>query len=173
MSDYYQLEEQQPTPAWAKPNLKRSRWWIAAAIGALLCFSYLVFGDHSLAEKAASRTKQFFTGGSPSEKPQKTTVILIWQERGHSSPAYTPYFFQSVEANPDVDLLLINVDKEEKGCTNFSNATNVHEVCLSEAECAFPLHQCDMLLTRLQTTSCMLTSCASVGNVPKKIARTF
>jgi len=146
MSDYHPLALE-PTPVWARP--KRSRWWIAAAIGACLFFAYLVFGDHTVVSQLAESTKQVF-GGSASASPQKITVILIWQERGEAPPAYAPYFFQSVEANPDVNLLLINVDKEGKGCTNFSNATNVQEVCLSEAE-YHQLHV-DFLCERWQCT---------------------
>lgn len=61
---------------------------------------------------------------SPARDP-KITIIAIWTTRRGVDPPYLPYFFQSVKANPQVNLLFINVDKEGVGCPNYSDAPNV------------------------------------------------
>ena len=58
----------------------------------------------------------------------KITVIAIWSIKG-PSPNYLPYFFQSVEANDQVDLLFVQVDVKGIGCSSYSHAANVH-VCI-------------------------------------------
>ena len=63
-----------------------------------------------------------------SEKPPKITIIAIWTIKTNSTPAYMPYFFQSVEENPQVDLLFVQVDMLGHGCPNHSSAPNV-KVC--------------------------------------------
>ena len=63
-----------------------------------------------------------------SEKPPKITIIAIWTIKANSTPAYMPYFFQSVEENPQVDLLFVQVDMLGHGCPTHSSAPNV-KVC--------------------------------------------
>ena len=63
-----------------------------------------------------------------SEKPPKITIIAIWTIKTNSTPAYMPYFFQSVEENPQVDLLFVQVDMLGHGCPIHSSAPNV-KVC--------------------------------------------
>lgn len=58
-------------------------------------------------------------------KPPKITMIAIWVPRSSVSPIYLPYFFQSVEANPQVDLIFVQVDKFGVGCKRYSHARNV------------------------------------------------
>ncbi|OCB88395.1 hypothetical protein A7U60_g4436 [Sanghuangporus baumii] len=63
--------------------------------------------------------------------PPKITLIAIWSILG-PSPVHLSYFFQSVEANEQIDLLFVQVDKQGSGCSSYSNAPNVQELCLSE-----------------------------------------
>ncbi|KAL5507443.1 hypothetical protein ACEPAH_6899 [Sanghuangporus vaninii] len=64
-------------------------------------------------------------------RPPKITLIAVWSILG-PSPIYLPYFFQSVEANEQIDLLFVQLDLQGKGCHSFSSAPNVRELCLSE-----------------------------------------
>ena len=57
--------------------------------------------------------------------PPKITMIAIWVPRNSVPPIYLPYFFQSVEANPQVDLVFVQVDKFGVGCKRYSHARNV------------------------------------------------
>lgn len=66
----------------------------------------------------------------------KITVIVIWSIHDSKAPVYLPYFFQSVEANPDVDLLFVAVDRAGVGCKSHSSSPNVQELCLTENQCA-------------------------------------
>ena len=66
-----------------------------------------------------------------SEKPPKITIIAIWTIKANSTPAYMPYFFQSVEENPQVDLLFVQVDMLGHGCPTQSSAPNV-KVCKTQ-----------------------------------------
>lgn len=67
-------------------------------------------------------------------KPPKITFILIWVSKTLTVPNYVPYFFQSVEANRDVDMLFIHVDRNGLGCQTFTNVANVN------VSVFFPLH---------------------------------
>lgn len=58
-------------------------------------------------------------------KIPKITVIAIWVPRSAETPIYIPYFFQSVEVNPQVDFLFVQVDKSNAGCKSYSKARNV------------------------------------------------
>lgn len=58
--------------------------------------------------------------GSP-----KITIIVIWSILGPTAPIYFPYFFRSVEANPSVDLLFVQVDRIGRGCMSPTSAPNV------------------------------------------------
>ncbi|TDL25941.1 hypothetical protein BD410DRAFT_783940 [Rickenella mellea] len=61
----------------------------------------------------------------------KITIIAIWRPPS-VPPSYLPYFFQSVQANPQVNLLLVNVVKADGDCDRtHSNATNIKEICLT------------------------------------------
>ncbi|TDL25810.1 hypothetical protein BD410DRAFT_801140 [Rickenella mellea] len=61
----------------------------------------------------------------------KITIIAIWSPRGGQEPNYLPYFFQSVEVNPEVSLWLINIEKTDSKCTSpHTNAANVKELCV-------------------------------------------
>ncbi|KAL5523719.1 hypothetical protein ACEPAG_7892 [Sanghuangporus baumii] len=68
---------------------------------------------------------------SPGRRPPKITIIAVWSILG-PSPDHLSYFFQSVEANEQIDLLFVQVDKRGFGCSSYSNAPNVQELCLSE-----------------------------------------
>lgn len=59
------------------------------------------------------------------QKQPKITIIAIWDSRSDETPIYLPYFFYSVKANPEVDLLFIQVDKLNAGCKTYSKARNV------------------------------------------------
>ena len=75
------------------------------------------------------------TSASTAPKVPKITVIAIWSIHDSKTPVYFPYFFQSVEANKDVDLLFVAVDRAGVGCKSFSSAANVQELCLTENQC--------------------------------------
>lgn len=124
---------------------------LLAGAFAVLTFSYFLFAsDLALRASSFSPSRSYSQSNLPgsglshiapfqiSVKPDrlKITIILVWVDRGKSPPAYLPYFFESVEANPAVHLLFINVDKGNKGCTSHSTADNVRQVCLKEEECA-------------------------------------
>ncbi|KAH8119132.1 hypothetical protein DFH11DRAFT_1686098 [Phellopilus nigrolimitatus] len=64
-------------------------------------------------------------------KPPKITIIVLWRIGGPTPPSYIPYFFQSVEANPQIDLLFVQVDELGFGCSTYSSASNIQEICLS------------------------------------------
>ncbi|TDL25815.1 hypothetical protein BD410DRAFT_784841 [Rickenella mellea] len=65
----------------------------------------------------------------------KITVIAIWSPRAEQEPNYLPYFFQSVEVNPEVNLLLINIKKTDSRCTSpHTSARNVKELCVTLTE---------------------------------------
>ena len=66
-----------------------------------------------------------------SEKPPKITIIAIRTIKANSTPAYMPYFFQSVEENPQVDLLFVQVDMLGHGCPTHSSSPNV-KVCKTQ-----------------------------------------
>lgn len=73
---------------------------------------------------------------APSSQRPKITVIAIWSTRSEETPIYMPYFFQSVAANPEINLLLVQVDAGRGvGCAFHSNAPNVREVCFTREEC--------------------------------------
>lgn len=89
------------------------------------------------------RDKKVGTSGSsdatvitrPSEiwlknRPPKITVIAVWSIKG-TSPNYVPYFIQSVEANAQVDLLFVQLDKTGLGCPTYSSAANIQARILS------------------------------------------
>lgn len=63
------------------------------------------------------------------DRPPKITVIAIWAIKSNNTPAYIPLFFQSVEANPQVDLLFVQVDVLGYGCPTYSDAPNVKVRC--------------------------------------------
>ncbi|KAI5123080.1 hypothetical protein M0805_000514 [Coniferiporia weirii] len=101
-------------------RLSRYLLVIVASVLLLLGFSFVYNGDYHL--------EVIKPVGN---RPPKVTVIAIWTSRGGSPPIYLPYFFQSVEANPQIDLLLVQVDRQF-GCSSFSTAPNVQEICFSE-----------------------------------------
>jgi hypothetical protein len=57
-------------------------------------------------------------------KRPKITVISVWSIYG-KDPNYIPLFIQSVEANKDIDLLFVQVDRAEQDCPTYSNAPNI------------------------------------------------
>ena len=73
-------------------------------------------------------SKDVKSAESQAEKPPKITVTAVWTIKTNSTPAYMPYFFQSVEENPQVDLLFVQVDMLGHGCPIHSSAPNV-KVC--------------------------------------------
>ena len=75
------------------------------------------------------------TDASDDTRKPKVTIIAIWSIHQFQTPSYFPYFFQSVEANPDVDLLFVQVDRAAVGCQTYSTAPNVQELCLTEDQC--------------------------------------
>ena len=102
----------------------RSRYFLATS---LLVSFYLLY---TWVQKVDDKSRLF----EPSElnphaglqpRPPKITVTVIWVPRNTDVPIYFPYFFQSVEANPEVDLLFIQVDKFNVGCNSYSKARNV------------------------------------------------
>ena len=74
---------------------------------------------------------------SPTPKKHKITIIAIWSVTKPDYPTYFPYFWQSVEANADhdVNLLFIEIDRAGYGCTTHSTASNVRQVCMTEDQC--------------------------------------
>ncbi|THH10671.1 hypothetical protein EW145_g1161 [Phellinidium pouzarii] len=100
------------------------RYLVFSAISILLVvvFSSVFYGNNGLRSDGI----QF----GLKNRPPKITVIAVWTPRG-PSPIYMPYFFQSVEANPQVDLLFIQVNKHH-ACSSYSSAPNVQELCLTE-----------------------------------------
>ena len=73
-------------------------------------------------------SKDVKSAESQAEKPPKITITAVWTIKTNSTPAYMPYFFQSVEENPQVDLLFVQVDMLGHGCPTHSSAPNV-KVC--------------------------------------------
>jgi hypothetical protein len=67
------------------------------------------------------------------QKPPKITIIAIWVGRD-GERNYLKYFFESVEANPNINLLFVNVLRDEDGCQHRSNASNIQMLCLKEPE---------------------------------------
>jgi len=122
---------------------RRPRRWVLIALATVVCFTYFYFGHRTGEDVSwedswkAGKARTEEGGRQDAVVRQKLSIIVIWQDRGGEPPLYLPYFFQSVEANPDVDLLFINVDKEQKDCASYSRASNVQEVCLTEKQCAF------------------------------------
>lgn len=86
--------------------------------------------------KASVTNSNGETNAHDTIKP-KISIIAIWSIHQYQTPSYFPYFFQSVEANPDVDLLFVQVDRAAVGCQTYSNAPNVQELCLTEDQCEY------------------------------------
>ena len=157
---------------------RRSSIPLVIALVALLSFTFFfLFGElaSALALKTVSGASSGakFLGGSTfhvgpfTPARPKITIILVWMDRGTHPPRYLPYFFQSVENNPEIDLLFINVDKGNKGCPNHSNASNVKQVCMKEEECTLFVEMVFAVLLICncicQTINFMSISCASDG----------
>ena len=113
-----------------KRRSKRAIFLICSFLASFL-FLFLFFGTPSklnefqldLESLVPHRTKHHEV--SFASRPTKLTVIVVWTTRSATDPIYFPYFFNSVEANPQVDLLFVNVDKSGHGCRTFSDAPNV------------------------------------------------
>ncbi len=138
---------------------RRPRRWVFIALATVVCFTYFYFGHRTSGDVSwedswkAGKARTEEGGRQDAVVRQKISIIVIWDARGGEPPLYLPYFFQSVEANPEVDLLFINVDKEQKDCASYSSAPNVQEVCLTEKQCAFrppPLQIITNLFCRLR-----------------------
>ncbi|KAJ6453253.1 hypothetical protein C8R47DRAFT_997775 [Mycena vitilis] len=83
--------------------------------------------------------------------PPKITIIAIYTTHSYTPQHHTQMFWQGVEANPSVNLLFINVDRDNEGCDTYqrnSNSFTLQEVCLSRTE-YFQLHV-DFLCKRWQ-----------------------
>ena len=66
----------------------------------------------------------------------KITVTVVWVVRDDPAPAkYMPLFFQSVAANPTVDLLFVIIHEKDRNCVSYTNVPNV-KVPLSSSGCA-------------------------------------
>ena len=104
----------------------RSRYLISAG---LLLSLYLIYlftlrVDNDYTTVAPIEPESNSTNRLQPTRP-KITMIAIWVPRTSGSPIYLPYFFQSVEANPQVDLLFVQVDKFGVGCKRYSHARNI------------------------------------------------
>lgn len=56
----------------------------------------------------------------------KITFIALWQTTNDAAPAqYMPLFFQSVEANPTIDLLFVNIVSDIDNCKPYAAAANI------------------------------------------------
>jgi hypothetical protein len=65
----------------------------------------------------------------PQRGDPKITIIVPWWSRSSGPlPHYVPYFFNSVEANPSVDLLYVHITDSQDDCTPLWDAPNV-KVC--------------------------------------------
>ena len=61
----------------------------------------------------------------------KITLTAVWGNRGSSiTPGYMPHFFSSVEANPQIDLLFIQIDAIGEGCPSYSHASNIQVIAI-------------------------------------------
>ena len=107
---------------------RHSQYAIAAALVGCFYFlySFLVVSENEeratfLENLAEPQVVEDHLG---SREP-KITIIAIWVPRSDEVAAYVPYFFQSVEANPEVNLLFVQVDKRDLGCRTYSTAPNV------------------------------------------------
>lgn len=96
-------------------------------------FSLLLYANKD-ALPAGFSISDLAIGISAAQLP-KITVIAIWTISKPQPPAFFPFFFHSVESNPEVDLLFVQIDKLGHGCPKNSDAPNVIEVCLTEDEC--------------------------------------
>lgn len=112
----------------AAMNRRSRKIIVAFAVSIFVLISYLYLNREHLpfSEFADSTAELVQTGrGEP-----KITVIVPWQSRnGAPPPPYIPYFFQSVEANPKVDLLFIHIVDHQDDCSPFWNAPNVKARC--------------------------------------------
>lgn len=111
---------------------KHPKYALAAAlvVTLYLLYSFLAISENE--EHARLVTDLDLPGANVVEdqpklmtRAPKITIVAIWVPRNNEVAAYVPYFFQSVEANPEVDLLFVQVDKRNLGCRTYSSAPNV------------------------------------------------
>ena len=113
---------------------RRLSYTLASLLLAFLLYLFFYDGKHSakLRDLTTSTSSRILGSWPMSDdftyspsRPPKITVIVAWTIRSPTPPIYFPYFFQSVEANPEVDLLFIQMDKLGYGCTQHSSAANI------------------------------------------------
>ncbi|EJD02913.1 uncharacterized protein FOMMEDRAFT_168024 [Fomitiporia mediterranea MF3/22] len=105
---------------------RSSRYLLLATISVFLFYWFVRDKSNNALDDS-----QIDTRPTTVPKTPKITIIAVWSILG-PDPNYLPYFFQSVEANDQVDLLFVQVDKHDLGCSSYSSAPNVQELCLTE-----------------------------------------
>lgn len=111
--------------------MKRPTYLLAFTVLSALLLLHFLIRDKDEGSRTTSVNLQPSTS-SPSQawlkdRPPKITIIAIWSIKG-DTPPYLPYFIQSVEANEQVDLLFVQIDKIGLGCPSYTNAPNI-KVC--------------------------------------------
>lgn len=117
---------------------RRLLYTLVSLLIALVFYFFVYDGRHaSKLRDLTTSTRTRILGSWPQtddftyvhSRPPKITVIAVWTIRSPTPPIYFPYFFRAVEANPQVDLLFVQIDKLGYGCSQHSSAPNV-QVCI-------------------------------------------
>lgn len=116
--------------------IRTQRTYIVCLVAFIICtFIFLQADSDTPGRLGLPIVSSYF---SPALKKHKITIIAIWSVTKPDYPNYFPYFWQSVEANADhdVNLLFVEIDRAGYGCTTHSTASNVRQVCMTEDQCA-------------------------------------